>query len=57
MADREPYTKLMDKPKVGSSVEDITRIRRVHIPRFREQQPAIGQDLQKTVPNTGSGDQ
>ena len=57
MADREPYTKLMDKPKTGSSVADITRIRRVHIPRFREQQPAIGQDLQDTVPGTGSGDQ
>lgn len=57
MADREPYSKLLEHPVVGSSVADITRIRRVHIPRFREQQPAIGQDLQKTVPGTGSGDQ
>jgi hypothetical protein len=57
MADREPYSKLLEHPAIGSSVADITRIRRIHIPRFREQQPAIGQDLQKTVPGTGSGDQ
>jgi hypothetical protein len=57
MADREPYSIQLVKPTVGSSAADITRIRRVHIPRFREQQPAIGQDLQDTVPGTGSGDQ
>ena len=56
MADREPYVIQLVKP-IGSSVADITKIRRVHIPRFREQQPAIGQDLQDTVPGTGSGDQ
>lgn len=55
MADREPYSALLVKP--SGSIEDITRIRRVFIGRFREQQPAVGQDLQDTVPGTGSGDQ
>lgn len=55
MADREPYSALLVKP--SGSIEDITRIRRVFIGRFREQQPAIGQDLQDTVPGSGSGDQ
>jgi len=55
MAEREPY--VSELPKPAGSVLDITKIRRVHIPRFREQQPAIGQDLQKTVPGTGSADQ
>ena len=55
MAEANPY--VLKLPKPSGSVADITRIRRVHIPRFREQQPAIGQDLQDTVPGTGSGDQ
>jgi len=55
MAAREPYLGLLVKP--SGSVKDITRIRRVFIGRFREQQPAVGQDLQDTVPGSGSGDQ
>ena len=55
MADREPYISFILKP--SGSVADITRIRRVFIGRFREQQPAVGQDLQDTVPGSGSGDQ
>lgn len=55
MADREPYTAQLVKP--SGSIQDITRIRRVFIGRFREQQPAVGQDLQDTVPGSGSGDQ
>jgi|694.fasta_scaffold03174_25 hypothetical protein len=55
MAETTPYAVRLTKPT--GSVADITRIRRVHIPRFREQQPAIGQDLQDTVPGSGSGDQ
>lgn len=44
-------------PTPVGSVVDITRVRRVMIGRFREQQPAIGQELQDTVPGSGSGDQ
>lgn len=43
--------------KPSGSVADITRIRKVYIGRFREQQPAVGQNLQDTVPGSGSGDQ
>jgi hypothetical protein len=57
MADREPYTAQIPKPTAGSSARDITRFRRITLPRFREQQPAINQDLADTVPGTGSGDQ
>lgn len=55
MTNREPSLGLLVKP--SGSVNDITRIRRVHIPRFREQQPATNQSLQNTVPGPGSGDQ
>ena len=44
-------------PTPSGSVDDITRVRRVTIGRFREQQPAMGQELQDTVPGSGSGDQ
>lgn len=44
-------------PTPSGTVADITRIRRVSIGRFREQQPAMGQELQDTVPGSGSGDQ
>ena len=55
MAEATSY--VLKLPKPNGSVADITKIRRVHIPRFREQQPAIGQDMQDTVPGSGSGDQ
>lgn len=44
-------------PIPTGTVIDITRVRRVTIGRFREQQPAINQELQDTVPGAGSGDQ
>lgn len=44
-------------PTPSGSVQDITKVRRFTFPRFREQQPAIGQQLQDTVPGAGSGDQ
>lgn len=44
-------------PIPTGTVADITRIRRVTIGRFREQQPAMNQELQDTVPGAGSGDQ
>jgi hypothetical protein len=52
----EIITRLI-KPASNSTTADITRIRRTHNPRVREQQPSIGQPLQDTVPGTGSGDQ
>lgn len=44
-------------PTPTGTVADITRVRRVSVRRFREQQPAMGQELQDTVPGSGSGDQ
>lgn len=44
-------------PKPLGTVADITKVRRVTIGRFREQQPAMNQELQDTVPGSGSGDQ
>lgn len=44
-------------PLPSGSVQDVTKVRRFTLQRFREQQPAIGQQLQDTVPGTGSGDQ
>lgn len=41
----------------SGTASDVTRIRRVNIGRFREQQPAMGQERQDTVPGSGSGDQ
>jgi hypothetical protein len=41
----------------SGTAADITRVRRVTIARFREQQPALGQERQDTVPGAGSGDQ
>ncbi len=49
--------KKLIKPSTNSTTADITRIRRIHTARMREQQPAVGQPLQDTVPGTGSGDQ
>lgn len=43
--------------KPSGSITDITRIRKTYVGRFREQQPAVGQNLQDTVPGSGSGDQ
>lgn len=57
MASVEPIINKLTKPSNNSTTSDITKIRRVHTPRTREQQPAIGQPLQDTVPGTGSGDQ
>lgn len=57
MASAEPTINKLIKPSNNSTTLDITKIRRVHTPRIREQQPAIGQPLQDTVPGTGSGDQ
>lgn len=44
-------------PVPQGTITDATRIRRVTIKRFREQQPAMGQERQDTVPGSGSGDQ
>jgi hypothetical protein len=55
MAEQDLDTTLLIKP--SGSINDITRIRRVYLGRFREQQPAVGQNLQDTVPGSGSGDQ
>lgn len=44
-------------PIPTGTVTDITRVRRVTVGRFREQQPAMNQELQDTVPGAGSGDQ
>ncbi len=44
-------------PTPTGTVTDITRVRRVSLGRFREQQPAMNQELQDTVPGSGSGDQ
>lgn len=44
-------------PTPTGTVADITRVRHVSVRRFREQQPAMGQELQDTVPGSGSGDQ
>jgi hypothetical protein len=52
----EIITRLI-RPSTNSTAADITRIRRTHTSRIREQQPAIGQPLQDSVPGTGSGDQ
>lgn len=52
----EIITRLI-KPAINSTTADITKIRRIHTSRMREQQPAVGQPLQDTVPGTGSGDQ
>lgn len=41
----------------SGTATDIIRVRRVTIGRFREQQPAMGQERQDTVPGAGSGDQ
>lgn len=52
----EIITRLI-RPSSNSTTADITKIRRIHTSRMREQQPAVGQPLQDTVPGTGSGDQ
>lgn len=44
-------------PTPSGSITDITRVRRASIGRFRDQQPAMGQEIQDTVPGSGSGDQ
>ena len=44
-------------PTPEGSITDITRIRRFTLGRFRETQPAMGQELQDTVQGSGSGDQ
>lgn len=44
-------------PLPSGTAQDITKVRRFTLHRFREQQPAIGQQLQDTVPGSGSGDQ
>jgi hypothetical protein len=44
-------------PTPEGSITDIVRVRRFNLGRFRESQPAVGQQLQDTVPGSGSGDQ
>jgi hypothetical protein len=44
-------------PTPEGSITDIVRVRRFTLGRFRETQPAVGQQLQDTVPGSGSGDQ
>jgi hypothetical protein len=44
-------------PTPEGSITDIVRVRRFNLGRFRETQPAVGQQLQDTVPGSGSGDQ
>lgn len=35
---------------------DILLVRRVHVGRMREEQPAVGQPTQDTIPGAGSSD-
>jgi len=44
-------------PVPSGTVTDIVRVRRAPVGRFREQQPALNQPMQDTVPGSGSGDQ
>lgn len=44
-------------PKPTGTVADIIRVLGTMSHRFREQQPAINQPYQDTIPGAGSGDQ
>lgn len=44
-------------PKPSGTVNDITRVRRVMVARYRESQPSVNQPYQDTIPGPGSGDQ